>query len=133
MNDKIIKTRIVHKHDIEENWNKATNFIPMQGEIIVYDIDDTHSHERFKIGDGINTVGNLPFANNIYVQKKKPTNAVIGSLWIDTNTVSYEELLTDFEYVENDDGTYTLTEWKGTYNGEESTEIIIPDDESIIL
>lgn len=133
MNDKIIKTRIVHKHDIEENWNKATNFIPMQGEIIVYDIDDTHFHERFKIGDGINIVSDLPFVNNIYVQKKQPVNAIIGSLWIDTNTVSYEKLLTDFEYTENDDGTYTLTEWKGTCNGEESTEIIIPDDEQIVL
>ena len=133
MAEKTIKTRLVNKHDTEANWNKAVNFKPKQGELIVYDIDDTHSHERFKIGDGINTVGNLPFANNIYVLKNKPTNAVIGSLWIDTNTVSYEELLTDFEYAENDDGTYTLTEWKGTYNGEESTEIIIPDDEQIVL
>ena len=39
MAEKNIKTRIIHKHDTEENWNKATNFIPKQGEIIVYDID----------------------------------------------------------------------------------------------
>ena len=29
--------RIVHKHDIEANWLKAENFIPKQGEIIIYD------------------------------------------------------------------------------------------------
>lgn len=53
--------RIIHKHDIEENWDKATGFIPQQGEIIVYDIDDNYEYERFKIGDGKTTVINLPF------------------------------------------------------------------------
>ena len=33
MAEKNIKTRIIHKHDTEENWNKATNFIPKQGEV----------------------------------------------------------------------------------------------------
>lgn len=40
-------------------------------------------------------------------------------------------LLSDFEYTEETDGTYTLTGWKGTLNGEPSTEIIIPDNEMI--
>jgi hypothetical protein len=57
--------RIIHKHDTEENWDKATGFIPQQGEIIVYDIDTTHEHERFKIGDGKTSVNNLPFQVDI--------------------------------------------------------------------
>ena len=61
MAEKNIKTRIIHKHDTEENWNKATNFIPRQGEIIVYDVDATHTYERFKIGDGVTNVNSLPF------------------------------------------------------------------------
>ena len=61
MASKEIKSRIIHKHDIEANWNKAVNFIPKQGEIIVYDIDDNHTVERFKIGDGKTTAINLPF------------------------------------------------------------------------
>ena len=61
MAEKIMKTRIIHKHDTEENWNKATNFIPKQGEIIVYDVDATHVYERFKIGDGVTNVNSLPF------------------------------------------------------------------------
>ena len=56
-----IKSRMPQKHDIEANWLKATNFIPMQGEIIVYDVDSNYTYERFKIGDGIKTVNNLPF------------------------------------------------------------------------
>lgn len=42
-------------------------------------------------------------------------------------------VLTDFEYIDNGDGTYTITNWKETYNGEPSTEMIIPDNEHIIL
>ena len=59
-----IKTRIIHKHDTEANWNLATNFIPKQGEIIVYDKDSTYNYERFKIGDGLTIVSSLPFAND---------------------------------------------------------------------
>ena len=62
MAEKNMKTRIVHKHDTEANWIKAVNFIPMKGEIIIYDIDDTYDYERFKIGDGTTPVIDLPFA-----------------------------------------------------------------------
>jgi hypothetical protein len=58
---KEIASRLVLKHDIEENWKKATTFIPKQGEVIVYDIDDIYFYERIKIGDGINPVTSLPF------------------------------------------------------------------------
>ena len=61
MAEKTLNTRIVHKHDTEANWNLATNFIPLQGELIVYDIDNTHSYERLKIGDGATNVNTLPF------------------------------------------------------------------------
>lgn len=61
MADKIFNARIVHKHDTETNWLKATNFTPKQGEIIVYDVDSTHTYERFKIGDGVTNVNSLPF------------------------------------------------------------------------
>ena len=41
--------------------------------------------------------------------------------------------LVDFEYTTNEDGTYTITGWKQTLNGELSTEMIIPDSPLIIL
>lgn len=41
--------------------------------------------------------------------------------------------LIDFNYEENEDGTYTLTSWKGTFNGESSTEIRIPNDPRVIF
>ena len=62
MSEKNIKNvRIIHKHDVEANWLKATSFIPKQGELIVYDIDDNYDYERFKIGDGTTLVNDLPF------------------------------------------------------------------------
>lgn len=59
-----IKTRIIHKHDTAANWELAVNFIPKQGEIIIYDKDSTYNYERFKIGDGATLVSALPFAND---------------------------------------------------------------------
>lgn len=61
--EKNIKTRIIHKHDTEANWKLATNFTPKQGEIIVYDKDNNYEYERFKIGDGVTNVNNLPFGH----------------------------------------------------------------------
>lgn len=69
MAEKNIKSRIVHKHDVESNWLKAENFIPLKGELIIYDIDENYTYERFKIGDGATLVNNLPFAleNNVSI------------------------------------------------------------------
>ena len=57
-----LNARVLHMHDIEENWNKCVEFVPEKSEIIVYDIDDSHDYERFKIGDGVKTITELPFA-----------------------------------------------------------------------
>ena len=61
MTEKVIKTRTQQKHDIEANWNKATNFIPKAGEIIIYDPDATYAVARQKVGDGKTKVSELPF------------------------------------------------------------------------
>lgn len=41
--------------------------------------------------------------------------------------------LIDFEYTANADGTYTITGWKQTLNGEPSTEMIVPNNSLIIV
>ena len=66
MADKVLNSRIIHKHDTEANWAQAINFIPKQGEIIVYDIDENYTYERFKIGDGVTLVNNLPFVIDFF-------------------------------------------------------------------
>ena len=65
MAEKNVNARIVHKHDTEANWLKATSFIPKQGELIVYDIDSNYDYERIKIGDGSTLVSSLPFVDDV--------------------------------------------------------------------
>lgn len=43
------------------------------------------------------------------------------------------EFLIDFEYEKNEDGTYRLIKWKGTYNGKKSSICMIPNEPSVIL
>jgi hypothetical protein len=64
LSEKRFNARVVHKHDTEENWLKAINFIPKQGEIIIYDADALHNYARTKIGDGVTLISNLPFVND---------------------------------------------------------------------
>ena len=63
MAEKTLRTRIQMKTDTEANWLRATNFIPKNGEIIIYAIDATHNYQRVKVGDGIKKVNELPFIN----------------------------------------------------------------------
>ena len=55
------KENVIIKKDTEENWNKAKNFIPKQGEMIEY--TDLPKPNNFKIGDGKTKVNDLPFLN----------------------------------------------------------------------
>ena len=58
-----INARLQHKIDTQENWEKATNFIPLKGELIIYDIDANNTSRRIKIGDGTTPVNDLEFVS----------------------------------------------------------------------
>lgn len=81
MSEKTLRARLVNKHDIEVNWLKSS-FIPMKGELVVFDIEvdadgntlelpegrtAPYLYERFKIGDGEHNVNDLPFATDGYI------------------------------------------------------------------
>lgn len=95
MAEKKVSTRIQQKHDLEVNWISANNserpFIPMVGEIIVYDCevaaDGTKlelpegrtipfTYERFKIGDGKTKVSELPFVTTPLVNGIEGVNSI---------------------------------------------------------
>ena len=77
MAEKMLKTRIQNKHETEANWSQATGFVPLAGELIIYDVDETHSKPRFKIGDGVRNpdtgkvegtnVNDLPFVSDDFI------------------------------------------------------------------
>lgn len=64
MAEKKLNARIISKHELEKDWESATNFVPMLGEIIIYDKDSTYTYERMKIGDGEKNVNALPFVDD---------------------------------------------------------------------
>ena len=81
--------RIIHTHDTQQNWEKCEDFIPKAGEVIVYDVDDNYGYERFKIGDGVTKVKELPFT----------VENIIESIFNITNKTIYADAgrITDYE------------------------------------
>ncbi len=76
MYGKKIDALVCNKHDTASNWNNdlAKNYVPKAGEILIYDPDSTNEFPRFKVGNGIDKIDNLPFvagtyANNILMSK----------------------------------------------------------------
>lgn len=72
-----MKERIQIKHDIAANWAKAINFIPLPGELIIYDgiLEEGIYIEqpKLKIGDGVHKLAELPFIE-INSKADHPTN-----------------------------------------------------------
>lgn len=77
MSEKRINSRVILKHDTEAHWNSANNFIPLAGEVIIYDADDTHSYLRYKRGDGTTVAKNLPFEPYIHLDGQIPDGAIM--------------------------------------------------------
>lgn len=58
MADNILKTRIQNKSGTSADWEKAVNFVPLKGELIIYtDLN------QMKIGDGTTKVSDLDFCS----------------------------------------------------------------------
>lgn len=141
MADKNLKARIVHKHDTEANWQKATGFIPKMGELIVYDIDSTYGYERFKIGDGATNVNSLPFADAHKVDQTY-FQEMVGDVAVSTqidNAISAipqadwnQNDTTAADYIENRPFYESITDytWDGNTEGRDtySGYVKISDD-----
>lgn len=62
---KTIKVRVQNKTETPTNWEKATNFSPLKGELVVY-MDSTGTH--LKVGDGSTNVNDLPFITSEWIE-----------------------------------------------------------------
>ena len=69
--EKRLKARVAHKHKTRDEWfldvydaatdqKRSNPFIPLDGELIIFDADDKYE-KRFKFGDGVTDVWDLPF------------------------------------------------------------------------
>ena len=63
MAEKSLQARIQNKCDLTANWEKATNFVPKKGEIIIYSDGGGVGIPKMKVGDGATKVGSLKFAD----------------------------------------------------------------------
>ena len=71
---KHVNTRIQNKIDTSANWDKATNFTPLKGEIIIYS-----DLKKIKIGDGTTKVGALQFLADDDTNTHYTTGAYVGA------------------------------------------------------
>lgn len=73
-----LNLRIISTHDKAKNWDNLTEFVPRAGELIVYDADETVAYERFKIGDGVTLLKDLPFSiDSVVMSLLKVQNNII--------------------------------------------------------
>ena len=123
-----VNTRIQLKRDTTEHWNNARGFIPLPGEVIVYEDYETKTYIIEENGKTTTKTINIP---NI---KIGTGNAYVQDLgFVDEKT---RDML--MEHVINQDIHVTLGEkvfWNNKINVDDAEEIITGEleDETLIL
>lgn len=65
-------------HATEAEWS-TINYVPKEGETIIYDTDNEHSYFRFKTGDGTTQASLLPFSLTTFTEVEIYINRMVGS------------------------------------------------------
>ena len=81
-----VKSRVQMKNDTSANWKTAgdNGFIPLKGEIIFYT-----DLLRFKVGNNITNINNLPFYDKmISISDTEPNFSQDGDIWLDTSEIN---------------------------------------------
>ena len=63
---KTFDTRIISKHDTTANWSARRAFIPLKGEVIIYEdykLENGSYIPGIKVGDGTTPAVDLPFVS----------------------------------------------------------------------
>lgn len=60
MANKVFNTRLQQKRATQAQWEATSGFIPLAGEIIIYEPDSNYNYPRMKVGDGVHTIAALP-------------------------------------------------------------------------
>lgn len=124
----MLDVRIKSKHDTTANWNNAKGFIPLAGEIIIYDDYETKTWTEQQYGETVTKTVNIPN------MKIGTGNAYVQDLaFVDQKT---REIL--IEHINNQDIHTTLEEklfWNNKVNIDDSEEVITGElvDETLIF
>lgn len=84
MANKVFNTRLQQKRATQAQWEAASSFIPLAGEIIIYEPDGNYNYPRMKVGDGTHTVAALPFVTTT-------VNGKIGAVNLTAQDVGADE------------------------------------------
>ena len=123
-----INPRIKLKRDTTANWNNARGFIPLQGEVIIYEDYETKTYTVEEYGEIVTKTVNIP---NI---KIGTGNAYVQDLaFVDEKT---RTMLLD--HIHNQDIHTTLAEklfWNNKINVDDAEEQISGEleDETLVL
>ena len=127
------KAKVAHKHETEENWSKSS-YVPLNGEIVAYDIDETHSARRLKVGDGTTVVSKLSFVSNlgnndrwVTVCDMAPYNPFNGMLWVDTSVISTDMISCYYNSIQDaiDETNEVTTGTVGTYTDSDGVHNVV--------
>ena len=124
----MLDVRIRSKHDTTANWNAARGFIPLAGEIIIYDDYETKTWTEQEYGETVTKTVNIPN------MKIGTGNAYVQDLaFVDQKT---REMLID--HINNQNIHTTLQEklfWNNKINIDDSEDIVIGElsEETLIL
>ena len=123
-----INTRIQLKRDTTQHWNEAIGFIPLPGEVIIYEDYEVKTYTVEEYGETVTKTVNIP---NI---KIGTGNAYVQDLaFVDEKT---REIL--MAHIQNHDIHVTLAEklfWNNKINVDDADEQISGEleDETLIL
>lgn len=123
-----INTRIQLKRDTTQHWNEAIGFIPLPGEVIVYEDYETKTYTVEEYGETVTKTVQIP---NI---KIGTGNAYVQDLaFVDEKT---RDIL--MEHIHNNDIHVTLAEklfWNNKINVDDAEEQITGelDEETLVL
>lgn len=123
-----INTRIQLKRDTTQHWDEAIGFIPLPGEVIIYEDYETKTYEVEEYGETVTKTVNIP---NI---KIGTGNAYVQDLaFVDEKT---RDIL--MAHIQNHDIHVTLAEklfWNNKINVDDADEQISGEleDETLIL
>lgn len=80
-----LKTRIQHKYNTPAKWAEDTSFVPLKGEICVFN-NGTGVKPEMKIGDGTTTLASLPFlkaGGDMAISRSLTSGTKIATITID--------------------------------------------------
>ena len=132
-NKKYIPDRIiVKKHPDKTAYFEGEIFDPTGIELELV-FNNGSSRTTINIDDIITPSDPLTLNDTTVTIKYPYKDSMLETIIPITVESDIQFILIDFYYVRNGNGTYTLTGWKGTLNGIESTKLVIPVDNRIIL